>query len=657
MTPGQGTSVDEEALRALSLARLRSGDVPGAERALKRALALAPRSDAALRAWCELLAATQAWPHLVDWAERSIRVTPHPASRYQLAFGLFRVDAYEEGLSVLRRLLADLPAEASPWMLLAEGEESGGRSDASGLAYRRGLAIAADNPDVLRTAASFFVRTGASSDLLAIARRRPDHHEAADWLMQAGLLAARRGRGEEAITAMRRHASLFPGLGAAYGFLGEASREIDPDSALTWALRFVATDPVAPEAHGTLALAYRVAHRLVLTRSALKRALAINPSYLSALINLSQLQMMDTRPVEAERLARRAFAVEAPTPIVHWNLGQILLGQGKPDPGLYHEEYRLHDGSDPSRVMTRILRPRWDGQPLDGRSLLIWSERGIGDQFYYARWMAMLPKTIGRVIVECDERLVSLYQRSFPHLHVVAWRAAIEDMTAEPIDLQIPVGSLPLIYMRETGEAIEALRRGAPWPPQPFFRADPDRVAYWDSILSDRPGRLRVAISWRSGVLSPTRNLYYLSVDEFIATFRGLPVTVVNAQYNATEAELDRLRACLDDLYLPSIDLKNDLDDVSALLTSCDLVVAPGVAVSNLAAGLGVPTWCCTFGRDWMTPDFDRHPLFLNFTCFSRGLTDGWPDVAAQMRARLVAHLQEPGPRTSTTPHLPSLRR
>ena len=558
---------------------------------------------------------------------------------------------------MLRRLLADLPAEASPWMLLAEGEESGGRSDASGLAYRRGLAIAADNPDVLRTAVSFFVRTGASSDLLAIARRRPDHNEAADWLMQAGLLSARSGRGEEAITAMRCHAALFPDRGAAYGFLGEASREIDPDAALTWALRFVATDPVAPEAHGTLALAYRVVHRLVSTRSALMRALAINPSYLAALVNLSQLQMMDTRPVEAERLARRAFTVEAPTPIVHWNLGQILLGQGKPDPGLYHEEYRLHEANDPSKVKTRILRPRWDGQPLDGRSLLIWIERGIGDQFYYARWMAMMPKNIGRVIVECDERLVPLYQRSFPHLHMVASRPTVEEMSAEPIDLQIPVGSLPLVYIRETGEAIEAMRRGTPWPPQPFFKADPGRVAFWDSVLSARPGRLRVAISWRSGVLSPTRNLYYPSVDEIVSIFRGLPVTVVNTQYGATDSELDRLRTGLDDLYLPSIDLKNDLDDVSALLKSCDLLVAPGVSIANLAAGLGVPTWCCYIGRNWMTPNFDRHPLFLNFTCFSRGLAESWPDVLARVRAALVTHLREPGPRVSTLPHLPSLRR
>ena len=620
-------------------------------------LALSPQSDAALRAWCELLAAAQTWSRLVDWAERSIFVTPHPAGRYQLAFGLLRLGAYEEGLSVLRRLLADLPAEALPWMLLAEGEESGGRSDASGLAYRRGLAIAADNPDVLRTVASFFVRTGASSDLLAIARRWPDHNEASNRLMQAGLLAARSGRLEEAITAMRCHAALFPGLGAAYGLLGEASREVDADTALTWAQRFVATDPAAPEAHGTLALAYRVVHRLVSTRSALKRALTINPSYLAALVNLSQLQMMDTRPDEAERLARRAFAVEPPMPIVHWNLGQILLGQGKPDPGLYHEEYRLHDANDPSKVKTRILRPRWDGKPLDGQSLLIWAERGIGDQFYYARWMAVIPKNIGRVIVECDERLVTLYQRSFPHLHIAASRPTVEEMSAEPIDLQIPVGSLPLVYIRETSEAIEAMRRGAPWPPQPFFKADPGRVDIWDSDLSARPGRLRVGISWRSGVLSPTRNLYYLSVEDILAMFRGLPVTVVNAQYSATEPELDRLRAGLDDLYLPSIDLKNDLDDVSALLKSCDLVVAPGVAVSNLAAGLGVPTWCCTVGHDWMTPNFDRHPLFLNFRCFSRGLADGWPDVAARVRAALVAHLQEPGPRTSRVPHLPSLRR
>src|SRR5262249_14502186 len=57
--------------------------------------------------------------------------------------------------------------------------------------------------------------------------------------------------------------------------------------------------------------------------------------------------------------------------------------------------------------------PLWHGEPMPDATLLVWAEQGLGDHIQFC---LMLPEAIGRarrVVVECDRRLVEIFQRSF----------------------------------------------------------------------------------------------------------------------------------------------------------------------------------------------------------------------------------------------------
>lgn len=686
--------MDVEAYRHLGLQGLRSGDLEAAATCLRRALVLAPQSDAVQAAWCEMLGAGQTWDRLVAWADRWSALCLDPASRYHRALALLREGAYEEALTGLRTVAAMVPAEPSAWALIAEAEELGGRTDAARRGHDRTSALSPGDTAVLLALIAFLGRIGAGdtaltrfgprlatldtavevltalidmlidrrrqheavSALLAMARRWPSHAGTADWLLKVAGLAMAQGDHATTLSAMRAVAALVPDHGPAWSNLSEAAREGAPETARAWARRSVAVNPLAPEAYGSLAMAQRALHHFDAVEASLRRALVAVPGYLSGLVNLSQLLLMDGRIGEAERHAWRAFALAPNDSRVARGLGKILLAGGKLDRGLSLEENRLVEPSDPPRVGVRILRPRWTGEPFRGRSLLIWPERGIGDQFYYARWLPMISTDSGKVIVECEGRLAGLYQRSFPDFAIVASRPSIEEtLEGASVDLQIPVGSLPLIFQPEGEQAIAASRAGTPRPVHRYFTADPNGVRTWNAILSPRPGRLRVAISWRSGMLAAPRNHYYMTIDEFLPLFRDLPVTVVNVQYNSTSQEIDRLRDELPELYLPAIDLKNDLDDVAALVASCDLVIAPDTAITYMAAGLGVPTWCFLTGRDWLDGASDRHPLLPNLFHFTRRLNESWAVVIERLRAAMIKVLDGPQP-VDTPPHLPHPR-
>jgi Tfp pilus assembly protein PilF len=622
-----------------------AGDLQGAGQACRLALVLAPQSEASHRVWRAFLSQTERWPQLVLWAERGLQLWGNSDLRCELALGLLRGGAHEEALIWLRRAIADTPSAIQPWLYLAEAEEVGGRTKEALAVYVRCRMLSSGSAEALNALVAFLGRTAsrkrAALALLEMVGTAVDRADVVAMLEQAARFALGAADAALAIVAMKRCSAIAPDNEPALCFLSEVVRDEDPGRAFLLARRFVALAPIAAEAHGTLALASRVSQKFATAEASWRRALATLPQYLPAFVNLPQLLVLDSRTAEALRWARRALALAPPTPLVLWNLGQVLITHGHADPGVKLEENRLVDHSDPSKIRSRIARPRWDGEPLADRSLLIWLERGLADQLYYARWLEMVRPGRGPVFVECDPRLARTYQRSFPHLRIVAVQPTVEETVGGgPIDLQVPIGSLPLIFLEDTEAAFAAARRGQRRSSPQYLRADPDLIRRWDAELASRARRLRVGVSWRSGLLTGSRKVYYMAVSTIVSMFRDLPVTVINLQYAAMESELAELRDGLDDFYNPSIDLKNDLEDVSALLANCDVVVAPGIAVLSHAAALGRPSWYCGFGRDWMFPNLDIHPLLPSVEYFCRGLSNDWDDVAIRVRLAIIERLR-----------------
>jgi hypothetical protein len=361
------------------------------------------------------------------------------------------------------------------------------------------------------------------------------------------------------------------------------------------------------------------------------------------LVNLSHIILLDTRAEEAERWIRRALAVDASKPHLALNLAYAQLTQGKIETGYRLAENRLLQPGPPPYWAYRIVRPRWEGEPRHGRSLFVWMEQGIGDHLYYARFLPMIPPYDGDVVVETDPRLVSLYRRSFPRLSVVAARPSVEEtLGGRDVDLQIPISSLPVPFISELRRAIEDTRARRAWPLVRYLAPDPAKVARWAPTLAARPSRLRIAVSWRGGNMNATNMPHYMTVEVLAEIFRALPVTIVNVQYAWTEEEVAYLERELPTFVNPPIDLKNDLEDVTGILASCDLVVTAHTAVMYLAAGMGLPVWSFLAGCSWATHGLGAEmPLFPNVRTHPRRLAEDWSTVAARIRCRLVGVLKD----------------
>jgi tetratricopeptide (TPR) repeat protein len=229
--------------------------------------------------------------------------------------------------------------------------------------------------------------------------------------------------------------------------------------------------------------------------------------------------------------------------------------------------------------------PRWNGESLNGKTLLVWREQGLGDELLFATCLHELEALGGSIIVECDRRLVPVFERSFPSYKIRQETYLPNHGMVSPysdFDLHVPLGSL-MKYFRRDIKDFE--RSGA------YIKTDPAKVAKFEVRLAPYKEDYRlVGICWRSGKLDPVRNLGYTTLDEWAEVLQTPGFKFVNLQYGECEAELQQAeeKYGVEILRWPDLNLRNDLDDIFALMNCLDVVASVQTAVLTMSSSAGV---------------------------------------------------------------------
>ncbi|WP_448205589.1 tetratricopeptide repeat protein [Azospirillum sp. sgz302134] len=567
-----------------------------------------------------------------DWTQLGTGVRPwFPTMRlFQPRAGMSMGDVLPQIAEQLRRCVsasAPTPAPEVDRLLeqAADHHRAGRLAEAAPL-YERVLQAQPNHPVALHLSGLLAHQTGDSemgAERIGQAIARMPDYAAAQASLGTVLLAL--GRASAAAGRFRRALALQPSSAAALTNLGNALEAgHDLAGAATAHGRAAAVDPALAEAHdnwgavltrlgrldegearhrravalaptrGTgwlnLGVVLRRAGRLNGACHALHRALALEPDAADGLANLGRLLRSMDQMAEAERWSDRALALEPGHPAAAFNKGLLALARGDLEEG-----WRNCDGRFRARELAGAARvlpvPEWRGEDLSSRRLLVWREQGVGDEILFAGCLPEVIARAGSVIVECDRRLVPLFARSFPTAEVRPSPADPEAPCAG-IDRHAGMGSLPR-WTRSRLADFPARRS--------YLVADPERVSHWKERLAALGTGLRVGIAWRSGLMTAERLGAYTTLDDWGPVFAIPGVTFVNLQYGDCVQELqDAERRFGVALHRwPDIDLKDDLDEVAALMSGLDLVIAPSSSVGEMAGALGVPVWRFGHAGDW----------------------------------------------------------
>lgn len=271
---------------------------------------------------------------------------------------------------------------------------------------------------------------------------------------------------------------------------------------------------------------------------------------------------------------------------VAWNGACIAMSLG-----LFQHAWELYQLRKLVTLNWEKGYPVWKGSDLTDKTLLLRREQGLSDEIRFLSVLSSAVSEAKHVILEVDERLVSLIQRSFPSVTVVPSVTGINGVSDDygKVDFAAHVGDLAC-YRRPNLESFP-IQNG-------YLTPDLDRVNYWDNYFSKYDGLLKIGIAWRTGDLKGGRAFTHPSLLKWYPIFQLANIQFVNIFYGDAVDELAYVKKTIGvDIHTPiGIDLKDDQDDLAALLSSLDLVIGVSTAPVELAMALpDLPVWKLPF--------------------------------------------------------------
>jgi len=250
----------------------------------------------------------------------------------------------------------------------------------------------------------------------------------------------------------------------------------------------------------------------------------------------------------------------------------------------FYPDLRWRNGLDRKRGSIDDYLVIWDGKPFDG-VLIIITEQGLGDEIMLSSLFDDLLKTGQRTIVECDERLLPLYRRTYPTMEFVARN--------EHKKLSFPAGTE--IRSIAALDLANVLRNRSDRFPQRdhWLQADPQRVAAIRAEYRQRwPGKRLVGLSWKSARVMEGGATKNIDITDFASILGDRDSRFINLQYGSIAGDLAALRGAGLTLFVDEhIDPMKDIDGFAAQVAALDLVISTSNTTVHVAGALGVPCW------------------------------------------------------------------
>jgi len=422
------------------------------------------------------------------------------------------------------------------------------------------------------------------------------------------------GRVTEAVEELLRgttlpgaNADLFVQLAQCYRLLG------DWRQCATAFARAAALAPGDPVTLRNLAHALRWAGDLPAATAAGLAAFQAAPADPQNGLTASLLLHRSGRRHDAEVIAQAALAQTPLDPELRFAAATLALTRGDMATGWPLHEARLALRSHTDRPP--VDSPLWDGGRLDGRTVLVRAEQGLGDQIQFVRYAPLL-RAHGayRIVVACYPPLLRL----FGSLRGIDAVVSADD-PPPPHDVHIDVMSLPWRLGVEPGAV-----------PVPYLEAPP-------SASPPATAAPRIGIAWGGSPLQIDNAYRSLGAGDLALLLERDDVTWVVLQQGPGREALASLpeesRVRLDDAAARG----GDMLETAAVAASCDVVLSVCTSIAHLAGAIGRPTWVMLADvADWRWFEHrEDSPYYPTMRLFRQPRAGDWGDVITRVHAAL----------------------
>jgi Flp pilus assembly protein TadD len=407
----------------------------------------------------------------------------------------------------------------------------------------------------------------------------PNHVDAHNNL---GVLLMEQGRLDEALSAYTQAVQINPDYvdahynrGIALMTLGRLEQAV---ASYAEALRL---SPDHVEAHNNLGNALEELGQLPEAIASYCRALSGRPTHVETRNNLGMALLNLGRIAEAEAALEEAIALQPDNVAARHNRALLRLLKGDFSAAWADYEYRWQQ---PGIAPRSFAQPRWDGEPVPGKTILVHAEQGLGDTLQFIRYAPLVKERGGRVVVECQPSLLRLLD-GIEGVDQLVGRGS----PLPPFAVQVPLLSLPGIFGTTPGNVPARI---------PYLRAESERIQHWRGRLTRAAG-FRIGIAWQGSRAFKYDRYRSIPLAQFAPLAHVAGASLISLQKGAGQEQLANVPfpvhvlECLDEdggAFL----------DTAAVMRNLDLVITSDSAIAHLAGGLGVPVWVALpVAPDW----------------------------------------------------------
>ncbi len=309
---------------------------------------------------------------------------------------------------------------------------------------------------------------------------------------------------------------------------------------------------------------------------------------------------------------------------IHFTRAQLLLGLGRLEEGWREYEWRLIYSNWQQRDSFgyAALRPLWQGEPLQGKKLLVYAEQGFGDTIQFSRYLPRLTQMGATVHFHCQPELYELFA-SLPGVASVE-TIDINTPAQSGFDYYVPIMSLARFFTTSVdtipGEA-------------PYLHVDKQRQAYWrDKLPQDR---IKVGLVWAgsgSNVRDKRRSMH---PDNLAPLAQLTTIDWYGLQKWSQSQSLVK-----EGVPIEITDLAGDIHDFSdtaAIIKNLDLVICVDTSIAHLAGALGCPAWVLMYnGPDWRwLLEREDSPWYPSLRLFRQAPGEQWSAVVERVASAL----------------------
>ncbi|HEY1719835.1 MAG TPA: tetratricopeptide repeat protein [Magnetospirillaceae bacterium] len=429
----------------------------------------------------------------------------------------------------------------------------------------------------------------------------------------------------EGVPALERLVTLQPNDARSWHRYGTAlyfaDRVDDAAAAMRRALELV---PTMIEAQSDLGAILTRKGDLETAIAALKRAIEMDSRYAACHGNLGVALRKSGRPEEAVEALDKALALHPTHQDYHWNRALALLHAGRYEEGWRENEWRWKVPGFPSPVRG-FKEPLWGGEPIEGKTILVYAEQGLGDTLQFLRYVPMVAARGARVVLEVPSTLIGL-ARSIPDVTQLVSAGEV----LPKFDVQVPLLSLPLAF----GTRLETI------PAAQSYIAVPANHASPVPELSAMAG-LKIGLIWGGNPKHGNDKSRSLKLADF-APMLNLPgVSFVSLQKGPPADQVPQAPGPL----LDAGSRLKDYTDTASAMMGLDLVITVDTSTAHCAGALGRPVWVILpVDSDWRwLCEREDTPWYPTMRLFRRKAAEGWGPVIE----RVVEALQNFGARTT----------